>query len=665
MTCGTAPYSTWEVCDREVNVRPRFLRRRSIPARWAGVTTAYPGCGLPRLACVCTVLVGVCAGAGSAVAAPVARIDRIQLAPRAHLYAAAWSKSKNTYDSAYVNPVTRSVHLSGCTSRGDDGAGLPSAPSSLSWLLEPLDGQPGAAPMQIGPPAPCDPQVRLRAMGRWRITLTATDAAGLTDTTVREVVFRDVLIAAIGDSFTSGEGNPPWVDGQCHRSRSQAWPYLVARSLENDLTAVTFVSFACSGSNIEQLVDQGYVGQRRDSGGERLRPQLAELRTLLGDPTLPATRTVDLLLGSTGIGELDASGILKTCAEDRFSGTPLRFVLPDCEQDFSATLARLPGLYDELELAISSRLRVAQFDVIGYPARLLTDGRDAYPKKFTGLFCGPICKTRAIGCFPFEDLRVADKQFITRTVVTVNDNLAQAARRSNWWTRTPTLDIFRHHGYCTLGPPGGRWFVHPDESMAQQGNIDGTAHPNGFGHLATAREVEKSVRLDAAAPAADTFVVSILKLRLTVVDDSDRPPEERWTHGLVRAEIPGAARLECRATATAHNANAPAGQCLVFVVHATGNTIAVRAHVPVSRFVPRRPRDPAEPDAGHGVVSDLLAQHFHRRASNWQVAQRQHIIVHGAAGTLELEYKVTKPGDGQVVGPPLSPAADAARARRG
>jgi len=420
---------------------------------------------------------------------------------------------------------------------------------------------------------------------------------------------------------------------------------VLARSLENDSTAVTFVSFACSGAGIEHLVDKGYPGFGLPENSPRLRPQLVELGALIGDPGSPSTRTVDLLLGAIGINALNVGPTLKDCALDHFRGSPLMWLgvfLDDCERDFSPAFGRLPGLYDQLELAVSSNLRVAQFQLLGYPARLLTDDRDNYPAKLLGYghYCGTWCKLRAAACFPFDNTRVDTKQFITRTVLRLNDLLNEAARRSEWWTTTQTTDLFRRHGYCALF--GASWFRGLITSKGQQYDTGGTAHPNHKGHLAAAREVKKDIRLDAKPPAPDTFIVSILKLRLTVNDDSHRPAMERWRHGLVRATVPGATKLECRSADP--SPALPAGQCRVFVATTSARTIAVSAHVPVTRLVPVKVA--GEPGAVRSVVSDLLAQHIHRRGSNWNAGQRQHILEKGSAGTLELEYTLTKEPQG-------------------
>jgi hypothetical protein len=619
-----------------------------------------------RIVCIVFVGLGLTCSGGVAVAAPSANIDRVQLAPRAELSEDAWSPTTDTYRSAYVKPSGGwSVRLNGCSSRSDSV--VPTSPvPALSWLLEPLDGQPGVVPIRVeAAPTECNKRARLRAMGHWRITLTTRDAAGVTATARREMVFRDVLVAAIGDSFTSGEGQSShelgvsrWLDRQCHRGRNP-WPMRVARSLENDSTTVTFVNFACSGADLGHLTDTQYKGADPAQADKNLRPQILKLRTLLGDPLLPEpkTRTVDLLLGSIGINALNVGSTLKDCALDLFSGTHLAWLglfLSDCRRDFGAAFRRLPDAYDQLELAISANLRVAQFHIIGYPSRVFTDARDKYPKKFTGLRCLGLCKVRAFACFPFQNLRVADKQFVTRSVDTVNGLLRGAAKRSGWWSLTPTKDLFRHHGYCAIGY-NRPWLRRFEGSLDSQHDELGTAHPLSHGHKATAKAVRRSVRLNVRAPAPDTFIVRILSLRLTLAHQGLPVLERPRVFKAVEAAVPGAARAECLLRAAA-GASVPPGQCQIFAIQTAGRTVAVRASATIQRFVPLRPKNPAEPDAGHGEQQQLVAQRFHRRADNWDVGRRWRFVdASGWFGTLKFEYRVTKQ-DGPVVNPQLAAA---------
>jgi lysophospholipase L1-like esterase len=66
-----------------------------------------------------------------------------------------------------------------------------------------------------------------------------------------------VTYAAIGDSYSSGEGNPPFTGGECHRSEA-AWPNILASNARR----LSFLgNRACSGATKEAL-DKPFKGQR-------------------------------------------------------------------------------------------------------------------------------------------------------------------------------------------------------------------------------------------------------------------------------------------------------------------------------------------------------------------------------------------------------------------
>lgn len=210
----------------------------------------------------------------SAIPKSVAR-----LLPRANLSFDAWNTEHDTYSNAYVNPRTWAIQLNGCGSVVDgETIGPLSSRPSPSWILEPLDGQalngqPVAAISVPAKPGPgtCMRRINLQALGRWRITATVSDAAGVPASVVTEMTFRDVLIAAVGDSFTSGEGGKTrhgnWADKQCDRGFN-AWPALLAREMiENGSITVTYLNFACSGAEVTQLTRDTYEGINHPKAG--------------------------------------------------------------------------------------------------------------------------------------------------------------------------------------------------------------------------------------------------------------------------------------------------------------------------------------------------------------------------------------------------------------
>lgn len=187
---------------------------------------------------------------------------------------------------------------------------LPDA--TCAWNFESPDHVPQQATLR------CDEEVTLRApYGRPTLAaVTVTAADGSTQRATAELLVRDLLIAGIGDSVASGEGNPDravvledegfcfrrfmgstsdeyfrpsragfkgnkscetvagdlrssrawsrhgasWMSAACHRSLySYQIRTALALAVEHPHVAITFVGLACSGAEIEA----GLLGQRR------------------------------------------------------------------------------------------------------------------------------------------------------------------------------------------------------------------------------------------------------------------------------------------------------------------------------------------------------------------------------------------------------------------
>jgi hypothetical protein len=567
-------------------------------------------------------------------------LDRVALSHR------AWNQTTDTYDRAYVYPTSWSLRLNGCGTLVD---GAPVNPNSVSqpdiyWHFEPLGSQP-VEPFNVRSRGSdgnrkCDPTATLPALGRWRVTVSVflPDASAVA---THESTFRDVVVAAVGDSFTSGEGNRlgNWTDEQCHRSYG-SWAEYLAERLETGTTAVTFLNLACSGTRIANLANSVYGGIIPDAAGGRhqLDPQLRAMRGMLGDPLAPETRTVDVLLGSAGINDLasGAGALLEGCA--LFGGT--------CQMDLTRDIARLKDSYASLELAISRNIRLGHAYFLGYPARIFTNAVD----EFSG--CGVFNMSRG------------DAEWIHGTVQSVNRELTKAATR--WgWTVLPTTELFRRHGYCAdVVPlqrpdiePGTPWFRAYLATKREQGDKYGTAHPNQGGHTATARVAAQTVGTDAVAPGPDVFDIRLLRVRVT--DELNVPwpgtlefgvaPQMRSGCGHATESVTG---LRLRVWNDLSN-----DPCQRFHVRTAGRTVAVfaRTHLnPPARHDDEPPQDqqqgrgqrtPVRP----GPVS-LYFERFLQRGQGWGAIGPpgpghviQHFVTAHDKGRLELEYEITRP----------------------
>jgi len=176
----------------------------------------------------------------------------------------------------------------------------------------------------------------------------------------------------MGDSIASGEGNPDrrfpdgsveWGDLKCHRSQ-YAGAALAARKLEKSdkHTSVTFVSVACSGASINDVVNPGYLGEVPD--GVPLPSQIEETSWLL----CPDGQTcnsrweinkIDALILQVGGNDLHFDDIVTACAKER-----------NCQDDgdLNARLAQdkanLPGRLNTMADALNAWLR---YDNVVFP----------------------------------------------------------------------------------------------------------------------------------------------------------------------------------------------------------------------------------------------------------------------------------------------------------
>ncbi len=445
------------------------------------------------------------------------------------------------------------------------------------------------------------------ALGRWRVTLTVRGSSGTTSTDVRAATFRDVLVAAVGDSFASGEGNrlDGWVDESCHRSRV-AWPAQVAERLESAMTAVTFLSFACSGAEVDKVSHRSYEGIEPD-GDRRLPPQLSALSRHLGDPLSPTTRPVDVLLGAVGVNDMaeGAGSVLGNCAVGSAG---------DCRQDLSADVAGLAASYDRLELAMSAKLRLRRAYFLGYPSRIFTDAEDEIAT-----------------CGAFSVMSRAEALWLTGTVDEINREIALSSLR-NGWSMAATKDLFRTHGYCADQSPGGvEWF----RGWSNAGDRSGVAHPNFQGQRATAAHVAARVRLDGAVPAPQSFTVRFLGVRIT---DRLGRSDGRATVGLLGGYFNACGResMTVAGVRTGQLVDVSANPCARWVVRTAGRAVGVRIRASFPR--------PA--------TTSVEATRLHRRRDGWSATPPigpTHRVrrLEGASGGVRyvVRYEVTaEPG---------------------
>jgi hypothetical protein len=352
---------------------------------------------------------------------------------------------------------------------------------------------------------------RYDALGTYDVTLTIRMRDGSTASAGGLVEVRDLLVVALGDSFSAGEGNPDvdatsstlprWQNGACHRSlRSGA--ALAALELErrDPHTSVTFVTLACSGATIANGLLGAYDGWDaicpvpewvRVAGGSHasrlvdrciddpvrwpenldpanFQPQVTALRDLVcaDDCSAPGVRRVDILMLSIGVNDVGFSDIVEACAgpvSDYCGRTQMgRFL--DGLHALADPDPHDAGYHGLASALAASGVQVGDTYVTEYPYDVFTKIAEGKAEPET---CGPFFR---IGDDEVDWLSVRGKQ--------LDDLLHRAAIQNDWHYVHGVADAFRPHGYCADVP----WFVKMSESLDREAHYAGVLHPNAAGH---------------------------------------------------------------------------------------------------------------------------------------------------------------------------------------
>jgi hypothetical protein len=361
--------------------------------------------------------------------------------------------------STYVNPPSGyGVRLDAAHSRGI----LPT--TTFTWTVTDSSGHTtpasGESPTINVPPGP------------YLVQLTATGLRGASGplNAAANIQVKDILIVAIGDSYASGEGNPvqpspidpQWAyspdpamnaeNANAHRSTIAA-PAQFALALQraNPHEAVTFVSVANSGASIPV----GVLGPMASIGDSsvQLPPEISELKQIMG------SRHIDVLTVTVGGDDVRFATIAEQLVENTYFGYPSRAAILS---QFNAALAVLPQHFAALSQAMAT-LNPGRVLITDYPD--ITRNQRGEP----AAILGP------------GDVTLINKQdavLASRRIIPALDAVISAAARAYRWTLVPGIDgDFRTHGYPSTSP----WIRTLGQSLAMQGNDDGTFHPNAAG----------------------------------------------------------------------------------------------------------------------------------------------------------------------------------------
>jgi len=449
-------------------------------------------------------------------------------APRMEGWAAAWRPqtwpekawpAAQTYDPNYVNPKSFTINVQGCVNKADYDLNMAGkdAVNSYTWKV---NGGTQTAKR-------CVRDLNFAAQGIYPVGLEVKDPTGkVLLSKARDVRVRDLLIVAMGDSMSSGEGSPDkvanpgmakgaeWVDRQCHRSR-YAPAALAAKALEDmdPTTSVTFISFACSGATIDKewslspkTLDAyeseagpkkgsgmlgSYVGIEspttagipwdmaayKKAGGKGIPSQMEQLKFALGG------RKIDSVVMSAGINDAGFSRMIATCVLYKECPTEkIGYGDQPLATRFYNDVKGIPASYERLGKELNPLAkRVLVFE---------------YPNAFTG-DDGKTCEFALADVkYPFAITRDESNWIQSGAKTAMLGAIQSGAQRAGFEYVGGVWDAFKGHGYCSSSSK--RWFTRAEESAKQQGPNDttettGTTHPNPAGYAALSKFIVKGL----------------------------------------------------------------------------------------------------------------------------------------------------------------------------
>jgi lysophospholipase L1-like esterase len=276
--------------------------------------------------------------------------------------------------------------------------------------------------------------------GRYAVHLGCYDPSGFY-TEYADVLFTITgpgRYVALGDSYSSGEANPPFVkaEGECDLSKAHAWPELLAAEHPAHLALAR--DLACSGAYTSALTSE-YLGQQ---------PQLKAMAGL--HPNL-----VTITIGGNNIGFANVLAdcwLGSNCAADGTIRTASRKI---------ARLGKsIENVYAEIRKSVPRSTSVL---VVGYP-QLFPSGRGR-----TGLRCPWLAKDEQTG--------------LNQLARQLNSVLTAAARTAGL-SYVSTLNALSGHELCS---------AHPWVRALELNNVEYSGHPLLKGQLAIAAIVGRAI----------------------------------------------------------------------------------------------------------------------------------------------------------------------------
>ncbi len=328
------------------------------------------------------------------------------------------------------------------------------------------------------------------------LSIASVHAQIMTETNAeaRKIGKNDVWIAALGDSFASGEGNPnntgvpindwKWLDDEfCNRSK-HGWPYLVAKELSPRVSprALHLSFLACTGAQLQHGLLEPFTSAPAGFKAVTRKPQLDRLEEQIN----AAGRLPDVVFMSAGGNDLGFGSLVMEC----LGLIPSKRVCPggEASRDLDQRMSRITGS-NGLYALTANRLSAMgvpanRVFLLGYPNPL--EGRKRNLSGWSDLKIRSACVTPLIpgGKAPWtwaSNNVVKPLQALQRDVVATH----------GWRLINGHVDDFERHSYCPRNSVtgGDSWWVGILSMLVRQWGFTGAFHPNQRGHQAIADAV--------------------------------------------------------------------------------------------------------------------------------------------------------------------------------
>ncbi len=289
------------------------------------------------------------------------------------------------------------------------------------------------------------------------VTSSPTGIARVT-TTPAKPQLNQGLYVALGDSYSSGEGNPPYQGGSdtstdlCHRS---TFSYAFQANLSLGYFKPRFSFHACSGATVQDFYSS--------NTSNREPPQLSWLTG--------AKRPISLVTLTIGGNNAYFAQAMEYCALlDLFVGYSCQSVWA---KDVNSAIRKLGDIHSSISLVKLYRKIKAD---AGASAKVLVLG---YPRLFPARPPGS-CATGVL----YNTFGHSDMLWLNHEAASMDATIAKAAREAGV-TYVSDYNAFAGHELCTLHP----YLYHAIATLHPKEIAVGSFHPNAEGQLVLSKLV--------------------------------------------------------------------------------------------------------------------------------------------------------------------------------